>query len=154
MFSNGNKLCSFSSLSLCEFVRSGICVGSTLEWKETATQFNVTYKFMDYVLCIIKITLTRCFLLNLRSKIKRRTTLLLHTQICSWRLGGVVNPTLPFTTNGTILIFILQTFGSYEAMIILTCPRFSYFTAHTISRGSLLLYECFWATRLSNELLR
>ena len=60
----------------------------------------------------LKIISVRCIPLNLRSKTRRRTTLLLPTWIYSCQSAGTVNFKLPFTTSVTILISILQTFRS------------------------------------------
>ena len=60
----------------------------------------------------LKIISVRCIPLNLRSKTRRRATLLLPTWIYSYQSVGTVNFTLPFTTSVTILISILQTFRS------------------------------------------
>ena len=54
----------------------------------------------------------RCIPLSLRSKTRRKATLLLPTWICSCQSVGTVNFALPFTTNVTISISILQTFRS------------------------------------------
>ena len=53
--------------------------------------------------------------LNLRSKTRRRATLLLTSWICTCQSVGTVNFALPFTTNVTISISILQTFLSWVA---------------------------------------
>ena len=53
--------------------------------------------------------------LNLRSKTRRRATLLLTTWICTFQSVGTVIFALHFTTNVTISISILQTFRSWVA---------------------------------------
>ena len=53
--------------------------------------------------------------LNLRSKTRRRATLLLPTWIYSCQSVGTVKFTLPFTTSLAILFSILQTFRSWAA---------------------------------------
>ena len=55
----------------------------------------------------------RCIPLNLRSKTRRKSSLLLTTWIYSCQSLGTVNFTLPFTTSVTILISTLQTFHSW-----------------------------------------
>ena len=64
------------------------------------------------IILTLKIISVRCIPLNLRSKTRRRATLLLPTWIYSCQSVGTVNFTLPFTTSVTILISILQTFRS------------------------------------------
>ena len=82
--------------------------------KRLASQFKFTYRYIDDVLSIdnhdLEITSLRCIPLNLRSKTRRRATLLLPTWIYSCQSVGTVNFTLPFTTSVTILICILQNF--------------------------------------------
>ena len=70
----------------------------------------------------MKIILVRCIPLNLRSKTRRRATLLLPTWIYSCQSVGTVNFTLPFTSSVTILISILQTFRSWAATSHLRPP--------------------------------
>ena len=59
-----------------------------------------------------KITWARCILINLRSMTPQRISLLLLTYIHYCRLGGMVNFTLPFSTNKVIWITTSQTFRS------------------------------------------
>ena len=95
-----------------EFIQSLLSAGK----KRLASQFNFTYRYIDDVLSInnqtLRIISVRCIPLNLRSKTRRRATLLLPTWICSCQSVGTVNFILPFTTNVTISISILQTFRS------------------------------------------
>ena len=60
-----------------------------------------------------KIIWARCILLNLRSKTPQRAQLLLLTWIYYCWLGGMVNFTLPSTTNEMISISTSQTFRSW-----------------------------------------
>ena len=103
----------------------------------------------------LKIISVRCIPLNLRSKTRRRATLLLPTWIYSCQSVGTVNFTLPFTTSVTILISILQTFRSWAATSHLR-PAYGVFISQLIryARASSS-YECFIlrAVRLSNKLL-
>ena len=88
-----------------EFIQSLLSAGK----KRLASQFNFTYRYIDDVLSIMSF---RCIPLSLRSKTRRRATLLLPSLICSCQSVGMVNFVLPFTTNVTISISILQTFRS------------------------------------------
>ena len=63
----------------------------------------------------LRIISVRCIPLSVRSKSRRRATLLLPTWICSYQSVGTVNFALPFTTSVTISFSILQTFRSWEA---------------------------------------
>ena len=98
-----------------EFIQSLLSTGR----KRLASQFNFTYRYIDDVLKIISV---RCIPLNLRSKTRRRATLLLPTWIYSCQSAGTVNFKLPFTTSVTILISILQTFRSWAATSHLRPP--------------------------------
>ena len=116
-----------------EFIQSLLSTGR----KRLASQFNFTYRYIDDVLSInnpdfenylgqmyppeIEISV-RCIPLNLRSKTRRRATLLLPTWIYFCQSVGAVNFTLPFTTSVTILISILQTFCSWAATSHLRPP--------------------------------
>ena len=95
-----------------EFIQSLLSAGK----KRLASQFNFTYRYIDDVLSInnpdFENYLGQMYPLSLRSKTRRRATLLLPTWICSCQSVGTVNFTLPFTTNVTISISILQTFRS------------------------------------------
>ena len=87
--------------------------------KRLASQFNFTYRYIDDILSInnpvLRIISVTCIPLSLRSKTRRRSTLLLPNLICSCQSVGTVNFALPFTTNVTISISILQTFRSWVA---------------------------------------
>ena len=74
--------------------------------------FNHHFPLITLTLKIISV---RCIPLNLRSKTRRRATLLLPTWIYSCQSVETVNHTLPFTTNVTIFISIFQTFRSWAA---------------------------------------
>ena len=98
-----------------EFIQSLLSAGK----KRLASQFNFTYmyRYIDDVLSInspdFENYLGQMYPpLSLRSKTRRRATLLLPTWICSCQSVGTVNFALPFTTNVAISISILQTFRS------------------------------------------
>ena len=98
-----------------EFIQSLLSVGK----KRIASQLNITYRYIDDVLSInnpdFDNYLGQMYPLSLSSKTRRRATLLLPTWICSCQSVGTVNFALPFTTNVTISISILQTFHSWVA---------------------------------------
>ena len=96
-----------------EFIQSLLSAGK----KRLASQFNFTYRYIDDVLSInnpdFENYLGQMYPPpSLRSKTRRRASLLLPTWICSCQLVGTVNFKLPFTTNVTISISLLQTFRS------------------------------------------
>ena len=104
----------------------------------------------------LKIISVRCISLSLRSKTRRRATLLLPTWICSCQSVGTVNFALPFTTNVTISISILQTFRFSVATSHLRPPIDDVFISQLIRYArACSSYECFIlrAVRLSNKLL-
>ena len=92
-----------------DFIQSLLSAGK----KRLASQFNFTYRYIDDVLSInnpdFENYIGQMYPLSLRSKTRRRATRLLPTWICSCQSVGTVNFTLPFTTNVTISISILQT---------------------------------------------
>ena len=102
----------------------------------------------------LRIISVRCIPLNLRSKTRRRATLLLPTWIYSCQSVGTVNFTLPFTTSVTILISILQTFRSWAATSHLRPPMAFLSQLIRYARVSSY-YECCFlrAVRLSNKIL-
>ena len=97
-----------------EFIQSLLSAGE----KRLASQFNFTFRYIDDVLSInnpdFENYLGQMYPPppSLRSKTRQRATLLLPTWICSCQSVGTVNFALPFTTNVTISISILQTFRS------------------------------------------
>ena len=94
-----------------EFIQSLLSTGR----KRLASQFihiDTSMTCCPLITLTLKIISVRCIPLNLRSKTRRRATLLLPTWIYSCQSVGTVNFTLPFTTSVTILISILQTFRS------------------------------------------
>ena len=99
--------------------------------------------------------LVRCIPLSLRSKTRRRATLLLPTCICSCQSVGTVNFVLPFTTNVTISISILQTFRSWVATSHLRQPIafLSHNSSDTPGLAPLMNVLFLRAMRLSNKLL-
>ena len=108
--------------------------------EQLASRFNFTYRYIDDVFSLnsLRITWTRCMLLNLRSKTRQRTTLLLLTWFYSCQSGGMVNFTLPIMTNVTIVTFISQTFRSWEAICQLRL-----LAAYTIWTGLLIILPCY-----------
>ena len=103
----------------------------------------------------LKIISVRCIPLNLRSKTRRRATLLLPTWIYSCQSVGTVNFTLPFTTSVTILISILQTFRSWAATSHLR-PPMAFLSHNSSDTPGLvpLMNVSFWGRcGLSNKLL-
>ena len=104
-----------------EFIQSLLSAGK----KRLASQFNFTYTsttFCPLITQTLRIISVRCIPLSLRSKTRRRATLLLPTWICSCQSAGTVNFALPLTTNVTISISILQTFRSWVATSHLRPP--------------------------------
>ena len=114
-----------------EFIQSLLSAGK----KRLASQFNFTYRYIDDVLSInnpdFENYLGQMYLLSLRWKTRRRATLLLPTWICSCQSVGTVNFILPFTTNVTISISILQTFRFWVATSHLRPPMA--FLSHNLS---------------------
>ena len=105
-----------------EFIQSLLSAGK----KRLASQFNFTYRYIDDVLSInnpdFENYLGQMYPPELEIKTRRRATLLLRTWICSCQSVGTVNFALPFTTNATISISILQTFRSWVATSHLRPP--------------------------------
>ena len=135
-----------------EFIQSLLSAGK----KRLASQFNFTYRYIDDVLSInnpdFENYLGQMYSLSLRSETRRRATLLLPTWICSCQSVGTVNFALPFTTNVTISIFILQTSRFWVATSHL-CPPMAIFISQLIRYArACSSYECF-ILRLSNKLL-
>ena len=93
-----------------EFIQSLLSAGK----KRLASQFNFTYRYIDDVLSINNPDFENylCQTYPPELETRRRATLLLPTWICSCQSVGTVNFVLPFTTNVTISISMLQTFPS------------------------------------------
>ena len=86
--------------------------------------------------------------LSLRSKTRRRATLLLPTWICSCQSIGTANFVFPFTTNVTISISILQTFRSWVAISHLRPPLpFLYHNSSDTPGLAPLMNVLFWGRR-------
>ena len=138
-----------------EFIQSLLSTGR----KRLASQFNFTYRYIDEVLSInnpdFENILVRCIPLNLRSKTRRRATLLFPRSIYSCKSVGTINSTLPFTTSAKILISILQTFRSWAATPNLG-PHMA-FLSHNISDtpglAPLMNVLFFGPLRFSDKLL-
>ena len=105
-----------------EFIQSLLSVGK----KRLASQFNFTYRYIDNVLSVnnpdFENYFGQMYPLSFRSKARRRATRLLPTWICSFQSVGTVNFALPFMTNVTILISILQSFRSWVSTSHLRPP--------------------------------
>ena len=122
------------------------------EIKDT-TKSTDSASYLDLLLSIgrdgqlqtLRIISVRCIPLSLRSKTRRRATLLLPTWICSCQSVGTVNFILPFTTDVTISISILQTFRSWVATSNLRPPVA--FLSHNLSETpglAPLMNVLFW----------
>ena len=102
----------------------------------------------------LKIISVRCIPLNLRSKTRRRATLLFPTWIYSCQSVGTVNFTLPFTTSVTIVFHITN--FPFLSSNIPSSPAYGVFISQLIryARASSS-YECFIlrAMQLCNKLL-
>ena len=105
-----------------EFIQSLLSAGK----KRLASQFNFTYRYIDDVLSInnpdFENYLGQMYPLSLRSKTRRRATLSASYLDLLLSIGREVNFALPFTTNATISISILQTFRSWVATSHLRPP--------------------------------
>ena len=116
--SHGYKLCPSPSRHISVLIRSGIHTVLCSQPVGNGWHLSSILHIDTPLTCCPLITLTlkiisvRCIPLNLRSKTRRRATLLPPTWIYSCQSVGTVNFTLPFTTSVTILISILQTFRS------------------------------------------
>ena len=86
------------------------------------SHIDTSTTFCPLITQTLRIISVRCIPLSLRSKTRRRATLLLPTWICSCQSVGTVIFTLPFTTNVTISISILQTFRFWVATSHLRPP--------------------------------
>ena len=101
-------------------------------WHLSSTShIDTSTTFCPLIIQTLRIISVRCIPLSLRSKTRRRATLLLPTWICSCQSVGTVNFILPFTTNVTISISILQTFRSWVATSHLRPPMA--FLSHNLS---------------------
>ena len=88
----------------------------------STSHIDTSTTFCPLITQTLRIISVRCIPLSLRSKTRRRATLLLPTWICSCQSVGTVNFALRFTTNVTISISILQTFRSWVATSHLRPP--------------------------------
>ena len=121
----------------------------------STSHIDTSTTFCPLITQTLRIISVRCIPLSLRSKTRRRATLLLPTWICSCQSVGTVNFILPFTTNVTISISILQTFRSWVATSHLR-PAYGVFISQLIRYArACSSYEYFIlrAMRLSNKLL-
>ena len=132
-----------------ELIQSLLSAGK----KRLASQFNLTYRYIDDVLSInnpdIENYLGQVYPLSLRSKTRRTETLLLPTWICSCQSVRIVKFALPFTTDVTISIYILQTARSCAAASHFR-PPIAFVSHNTFVGKGLFILR---AVRLSNKLL-
>ena len=95
-----------------EFIQSLLSAGK----KRLASQFNFTYRYIDDVLSInnpdFENYLGQMYPPELEIKDTTESNTSASTWMCSCQSVETVNFVLPFTTNVTISISILQTFGS------------------------------------------
>ena len=120
----------------------------SFQWNISSTShIDTSTTFCQLITQTLRIISVRCIPLSLRSKTRRRATLLLPTWICSWQSVGTVNFVLLFTTNVTISISILLTFRSWVATSHLRPPMA--FLSHNSYHQCFILR----AMRLSNKLL-
>ena len=110
-------LCYFIYSCLYLSVSNQICICTLQIYKKSIKLFN----FSTWVKFCLSVG--RCH--------RRRATLLLPSWICSCQSVGTVNFILPFTTNVTISISILQTFRSWVATSHLRPPMA--FLSHNLS---------------------
>ena len=127
-----------------EFIQSLLSAGK----KRLASQFNFTYRYIDDVLSInnpdFENYLGQMYPPELEIKTRRRATLLLPTWICFCQSVGTVNFALPFTTNVTISISILQTFRSWVATSHLR-PPMAFLSQLIRYARACSSYECFYS---------
>ena len=95
-----------------EFIQSLLSAGKHLS---STSHIDTSTTFCPLITQTLRIISVRCIPLSLRLITRRWATLLLPTWICSCQSIGTVNFALPFTTNVTISISILQTFRSWVA---------------------------------------
>ena len=151
-----------------EFIQSLLLAGK----KRLASQFNFTYRYIDNVLSInnpdFEYYLGQMYPPELEIKARRRATLLLPTWICSCQSVGTVNFALPFTTNVTISISILQTspflsssipsspaYGVFISQLIRyarACSSYEYFILRTLRLSKKLLGQGYVKERLKSSL--
>ena len=123
-----------------EFIQSLLSAGK----KRLASQFNFTYRYIDDVLSInnpdFENYLGQMYPPELEIKDTTENNTSASYLDCSCQSVGTVNFALPFTTNVTISISILQTFRSWVATSHLRPPMRFYLTTHPIRQGLLLLW--------------
>ena len=126
--SNGYELCPSSRQHLSVFIRSGFHTVFALNGKETFSISVQSYLQVQGWCFVHKqtqnsnIIWARCILWNLRSKTPQRAQFLLLAMIYCCRFQGIVNFTLPSTTNEMILISTSQTFRSWVVIFHLPQP--------------------------------
>ena len=146
---------------LSVFIRSGIHTVFAINGKDTdsisvQSHLQVNRRCMPIKTQNSKIIWARCILLNLRSRTPQRTLLLLLIQIYFCQLGGMVNFSLPFTTNEMISISTSQISVFKYNVVIFHLHRSwrFYLSAYTIRTRACSSNECFIlrAMRLSSKL--
>ena len=131
-----------SNVTVTYFMTSNVTVTYFMTQKVTLPLWSIWPSLWPKkVTGSLEVALTyRCIPLSLRSKIWRWATLLLSTWIYSCHLVGTVNFVLPFTTNVTISISILQIFRSWVATSHLRPPMafLSHNSSHTPGLAPLM----------------
>ena len=108
------------------------------------SRIDTSMTYCQLITLTLKIISVRCIPLNLRSKTRRRATLLLPTFIYPCQSVGTVNFTPLFTTSVSILISILQTFRFRAAASHIRPHMAFHLTTHPIRQG-LLLFLMFYS---------
>ena len=137
-----------------EFIVSLLSAGKKRLHLSSTSHIDTSTTFCPLITQTLRIISVRCNPLSLRSKTRRRASLLLLTWICSCQSVGTVNFILPFTTNVSVSISILQTFRSWVATSHLR-PLWVFISQLIRYARACSSYECFIlrAMRLSNKLL-
>ena len=125
-----------------EFIQSLLSAGR----KRLTSQFNFTYRYIDYVLSInnpdFENYLGQMYPpeLEIKDTTESNTSTSYLDLLLSIGRVGTVNIALPFTTSVTISISILQTFHSWVTTSHPRQPMVFYLTTHPIRQGLLLLW--------------
>ena len=128
-----------------EFIQSLLSAGK----KRLASQFNFTYRYIDDVLSInnpdFENYLGQMYPPELEIKDTTESNTSASYLVCYCQSVGTVNFALPFTTNVTISISILQTFRSWVATSHFPRLWRFYLTTHPIRQGlHPLINVLFW----------
>ena len=119
-----------------EFIQSLLSAGR----KRLASHIDTLMTYCPLITKTLRIISVTCIHQSLRSKTRRRATLLLPTWIYSCQSVRTVNFALPFTTSVTISISIVQTFHSWLATSHPRQPMAFNLTTHSIRQGLRLLW--------------